>query len=174
MFRRFEAGEAEALADFLAGEPWPFHANATVDRADVLDRVRSGYYDETYWIEVAGERAGIVRLFDLGDETPMFDLRVGARHRGRGLGRAAVRWLTDKLFTELAHVQRIEATTRQDNLAMRRVFAQCGYVKEAHYRRAWPDGEGRRFDSVGYAVLRHDWRTGTTTVPDFHDLDQEP
>ena len=28
------------------------------------------------------------------------------------------------------------------------------------YRRAWPDGQGRRHDSVGYAILRRDWQTG--------------
>jgi RimJ/RimL family protein N-acetyltransferase len=167
--RRFDAGEAEALADFLAGEPWPFHVIETVDRADVLNRVAEGYYDETYWIEVDGERAGIVRLFDLDDTTPMFDLRISARHRGKGLGQAAVRWLTDRLFGEFAHVERIEGTTRQDNVAMRRVFRRCGYVKEAHYRRAWPDASGHRYDSVGYAILRHDWQTGDTTMPDFHD-----
>lgn len=169
MFVRFEAGEAAALADFLAGEAWPFHAITTVARADVLERVEQGYYDETYWIEVDGERAGIVRLFDLEDETPMFDLRISERHRGQGLGRAAVRWLTDKLFTELGHVDRVEATTRQDNAAMRRVLSRCGYVKEAHYRRAWPAADGRKLDSVGYAIIRHDWHTGETTVPDFHD-----
>lgn len=64
---------------------------------------------------------------------------------------------------------RIEATTGQDNAAMRRVFRHCGYVKEAHYRRAWPDASGNRHDSVGYAIIRRDWRTGETTVPDFHD-----
>lgn len=169
MFVRFEAGEAEQLADFLAGEAWPFHAGATVERQDVLDRVATGYYDELYWIEADGERAGFVRLFDLEDETPMFDLRISARHRGKGLGRAAVRWLTDRLFGEFPHVERIEATTRQDNAAMRRVLRRCGYVKEAHYRRAWPDGQGHRHDSVGYAILRRDWQTGDTTVPDFHD-----
>ena len=156
--RKFEAGEAEALADFLAGEPWPFHATGTVEREDVLKRVKAGYYDETYWIEADGERAGIVRLFDLDDATPMFDLRISAKHRG-----------TDRLFGEFAHVERIEGTTRQDNAAMRRVFRRCGYVKEAHYRKAWPDEAGRRHDSVGYAIIRRDWQTGDTPVPDFHD-----
>ncbi|PWK88106.1 RimJ/RimL family protein N-acetyltransferase [Lentzea atacamensis] len=169
MYSRFVAGEAEALADFLAGEPWPFHVHERVDRADVLQRVAENHYDETYWIEADGERAGIVRLFDLEDETPMFDLRISARHRGKGLGRAAVRWLTDRLFGEFPHVERIEGTTRQDNAAMRRVFRRCGYVKEAHYRRAWPDASGHRHDSVGYAIIRRDWQTGETTVPDFHD-----
>ncbi|MFS8099589.1 GNAT family N-acetyltransferase [Lentzea alba] len=169
MFRRFDAGEGEALADFLAGEPWPFHTGSQVDRADVLERAAQGFYDETYWILADGERAGIVRLFDLEDATPMFDLRISESHRGKGLGQAAVRWLTDRLFGEFAHVERIEGTTRQDNAAMRQVFRRCGYVKEAHYRKAWPDAAGHRHDSVGYAIIRHDWQTGDTTVPDFHD-----
>lgn len=169
MFVRFDAGEAEQLADFLAGEPWPFHAVSAVEREDVLKRVAEGYYAETYWIEVGGARAGIVRLFDLEDETPMFDLRVGSAHRGQGLGRAALRWLTDRLFGEYPHVERIEGTTRQDNAAMRRVFRRCGYVKESHYRKAWPDASGHRHDSVGYAILRHDWQTGDLTPVDFHD-----
>jgi RimJ/RimL family protein N-acetyltransferase len=170
VFIKFDPVDGEALADFLAGERWPFHTVETVERADVLTRVAEGYYDdETYWIEVDGERAGVVRLFDVEDETPMFDLRISERHRGKGLGRDAVTWLTDRLFGEFAHVERIEGTTRQDNVAMRRVFRRCGYVKEAHYRKAWPDASGRRYDSVGYAILRHDWQTGETTVPDFHD-----
>jgi RimJ/RimL family protein N-acetyltransferase len=169
LFRKVDAGEGEALAEFLAGERWPFHAAEAVDRAEVLERFAAGYYDETYWIETDGERAGIVRLFDVEDATPMFDLRISSKHRGKGLGQAAVRWLTDRLFGEFAHVERIEGTTRQDNVAMRRVFRRCGYVKEAHYRRAWPDVSGHRYDSVGYAILRHDWQTGETTLPDFHD-----
>ena len=141
-----------------------------MQRQDVLQRVAEGYYgDETYWIEAGGERVGFVRLFDLGDATPLFDLRISAVHRGQGLGRTTVRWLTDRLFGEYPHVERIEGTTRQDNVAMRRVFRRCGYVKEAHYRRAWPDASGRRYDAVGYAIIRRDWQTGETTEPDFHD-----
>jgi RimJ/RimL family protein N-acetyltransferase len=170
VFRKLDPGsESAALADFLAGEVWPFHSTPQVDRHDVRRPVEEGLYDNTYWIEAGGERAGIVRIFDLEDDTPMFDLRISARHRGKGLGRAAVRWLTDLLFGEYPHVERIEGTTRQDNVAMRRVFLRCGYVKEAHYRRGWPDASGHRFDSVSYAIIRHDWQTGETTVPDFHD-----
>jgi RimJ/RimL family protein N-acetyltransferase len=80
----------------------------------------------------------LIRLLDLADDTPMFDLRLRAACRGAGLGTHAVRWLTASLFTELPGIRRIEGTTRQDNAAMRRVFRKCGYVKEAHYRQAWP------------------------------------
>lgn len=172
MIRRF-AGEAEELADFLAGESWPFHVHPTVERQDVLNRARDGYYDsdesQTFWVEADGVRAGVIRLFDLGDETPMFDVRISAAQRGKGLGREAVQWLTDYLFSEFPQVERVEGTTRQDNVAMRRVFRRCGYAKESHYRKAWPDERGRRHDSVGYAIIRDDWKSGTVTMPDFHD-----
>lgn len=50
---------------------------------------------------------------------------------------------------------------------MREVFLRCGYVKEAHYRQAWPGDVPH--DAVGYAVLRSDWSTGTVTPPNFAD-----
>lgn len=59
-------------------------------------------------------------------------------------------------------------TTRADNHAMRRVFTKSGYVKECHYRDAWPAGD-RVYDSVGYAILRRDWETGTTTPVNWAD-----
>ena len=65
---------------------------------------------------------------------------------------------------------RIEANTRKDNIAMRHTFLSCGYVKESHYRDAWPSVEdGNVRDGVGYAILRRDWVSGTTTLPDWDD-----
>jgi hypothetical protein len=68
-------------------------------------------------------------------------------------------------------VERLEGTTRQDNVAMRRTFRAVGFVKEAHYRRGWPAPrrDGRLLDAVGYALLRTDWRDGTTTPVEWHD-----
>ncbi|NBE92952.1 GNAT family N-acetyltransferase [Nonomuraea sp. KC401] len=172
-FTPYSSGDVDALADFLTGSHWPFHAG-TQDAETVRQRAGSGLYwnDEsrTFWVLADGERAGLVRLQDLADDTPMFDLRIRADRRGKGLGTAAVAWLTSYLFTEFPHVTRIEATTRQDNHAMRAALRRSGYAKEAHYREAWPapDG-GTPHDSVGYAVLRHDWISGTVTLPDWHD-----
>lgn len=60
-------------------------------------------------------------------------------------------------------VTRFEGQTREDNLAMRRIFVSCGWVKETHYREAWPV-EGRDpVASVGYGILRRDWETGRVT-----------
>jgi hypothetical protein len=66
-------------------------------------------------------------------------------------------------------IRRIEGTTRQDNQAMRRTFRKCGYVKEAHYRQAWPAPDGTIRDAVGYAILRADWQAGSITPPDWDD-----
>lgn len=174
-FRRFAVEEADALARFLAGETWPHHASPEVDQDTVRSQVAHGHYESadtrTFWVIAAGVAVGVVRLFDLADATPMFDLRVRAADRGKGVGLRSVRWLTDHVFTEFPSAERIEATTRQDNHAMRAVLRRCGYAKEAHYRRSWPGRNGARHDAVGYAVLRDDWATGTVTPP---DLDDEP
>jgi RimJ/RimL family protein N-acetyltransferase len=46
---------------------------------------------------------------------------------------------------------------------MRKTFRAAGFVKEAHYRQAWPDDRGVNHDAVAYAILRHDWSTGQQT-----------
>ncbi len=50
--------------------------------------------------------------------------------------------------------------------AMREVLLQCGYVKEAQYRAA---DEGQRYGTTGYAILKRDWASGTTTPVDWDD-----
>jgi hypothetical protein len=52
---------------------------------------------------------------------------------------------------------------------MRRTFRTCGYVKEAHYRQAWPAAGGKIYDAVSYAIVRSDWQAGTITPPEWYD-----
>jgi RimJ/RimL family protein N-acetyltransferase len=174
-FPPFARHEVELLADLLTEEQWPYHSGAAVDRDTVRRRVADGYYDgssvRTFWIMEDGERVGLIRLEDIDDDTPMFDLRIRAGCRGRGNGKRAVDWLTDYLFTTLPDVSRVEGTTRADNRAMRRVFRHCGYAKEAHYRDGWPTAGGAVRDAVGYAILRRDWVAGTVTTPNWDDED---
>ncbi len=138
--RRFERARADDLADFLSGEAWPYHRVPRVAATDVLRQVTDGYYDSpstrTFWITVGERRVGIARLFDLDDGTPLFDLRPPGAARHRGIGTRALHALTTHLFTELPAITQVEATTRRDNVAMRRVLRRRGYVKEAHYRKA--------------------------------------
>ncbi len=174
-YRRFVPAEADLLAEFLTTQDWPYHAAGAPDPAQVRDQVAAGQYDSdqvrTFWI-VTDTEAGLIRLLDLADDTPLFDLRIGVAYRGAGLGSHALRWLTAYLFTELPGIHRIEGTTRQDNWPMRRTFRKCGYVKESHYRQAWPAPDGTTHDAVGYAILRSDWQAGTVTPPDWDDEPQ--
>lgn len=176
-FQPFERTDAARLASFLAGNPWPFHAGGVPTAENVLDRVEHGEFDdestELFWILDDGAVIGTVRLFDLEDETPLFDLRLAESARGQGIGTASVRWLTGRLFETRAQTDRIEATTRADNVVMRTALERVGYVKESHWRRAWPDVNGGVHDGVGYGMLRDDWISGSRTPVDWDDHPSE-
>ena len=172
-YRRFVAAEADLLVEFLTSQDWPyFGGSGRLSAERIREQLAAGHYDSdrtrTFWI-VAGTEVGLIRLFDLGDSTPLFDLRILAAYQGAGLGTRALRWLTGYLFAEFPDIRRIEGHTRQDNIAMRRTFATCGYVKEAHHRQAWPGRDGAVYDAISYAILRSDWEAGTVTRPDWDD-----
>lgn len=170
--------EREAVVDLLTGDEWPFHVHPRPTCEQAADAVERGLYGgpsaggaaRAFWIEVDGERAGLVTLRELDDPTPVFDLRVRTPFRGRGVGRAAVRFLAEHVFTA-TDKHRLEGHTRADNVRMRRTFRAAGWVKEAHHRRAWPDGAGGWCDAITYAVLKDDWARGASTPVPF---DQEP
>ncbi len=171
--------DREALADFLSTEEWPFHVNARISREKALAMIDQGSFSsddqETLWIIENEARVGILRaqdLDDVDDGAPVFDLRIAARHRGRGIGREAVQWLTRHLFTRFPQLNRIAATTRVDNDAMRAALRASGYVKEGHFRESWPGADGHWHDTVFYATLRRDWQSGATTAVRWRDEEQ--
>ena len=67
---------------------------------------------------------------------------------------SALRELTHWLFGAFPETGRLGGYTRHDNLAMRCVFEKCGFLQEAHHRRAWRVKAGEPVDCVGYAILR--------------------
>jgi len=157
---------SDAVKRFLLAEPWPFHVGAALTPEAIDERIGAGWLDgpgrQTFWIVSASTRCGLLRLFDLGDGAPLFDLRVSGSARNRGIGAAAVRWLASYVFDGWPDVNRIEATTRVDNVAMRRILERCGWAKESHWREVWSSPEGDR-DGVGYALLRRDHQRGSVT-----------
>jgi RimJ/RimL family protein N-acetyltransferase len=167
-FARIQVDDVPALAEWLSSSVWPFHVySATGARHRTETLVRQIEDEEEFrwfWILAeGGEKAGAVKLTDLSDLTPMFDLRVAGGHRNRGVGTQALRWLTKTVFEIGPDKRRVEGQTRRDNAAMRRVFLKCRYVKEAHYRKCWPGEGGAWHDGIGYGILRDDWETGETT-----------
>lgn len=173
-FRRYDR-EADflALVELLTTETWTYRAKPRLTEMDVVEAWGDygGDGDITELIVVGDDLAGFVRAFDLGDEKsdPQLDFRLRERFRGRGLGTAAVHHITELVFGTHPEAIRIEGQTRHDNTAMRRAFLRGGYVQEAVYRRAWPDGNGNRLDGIGYAILRSDWESGTVTPVDWSE-----
>jgi RimJ/RimL family protein N-acetyltransferase len=148
------------LSRFLSESEWPFHHERNLDASWVRGRLESGYFlgerARSFWVrgEADDEPLGFVRAFDLQDFTPLLDLRVKGAARGRGVGSLALRGITAWLFSEYPKTERLAGYTRHDNLAMRRVFEKCGFLQEAHHRRAWQVEGGEPLDAVGYAILR--------------------
>jgi len=172
-FQQLAESDFRDLLSFLTSDTWPFHGGARPEPGKIRELFKNGYYlgddAQTFWILLDGEKVGLIRIFDLQDNCPMFDLRILGSHRGKGIGKKALKWLMEYVFTTWPEKWRIEGQTRNDNIAMRRVFRQCGWVKEAHYRKAWPAPNGELFDSIGYGVLREDWEAGIITPVDWDD-----
>lgn len=164
-----------ALVDFMTRNEFPFHVHPRPTREQVEGWIEERAYrdadHDSFWVEHADlGRVGFFRLEDLTDEAPLFDLRLDAPFRGRGLGQAVLRAAADHVFTTMPEVIRFEGQTREDNIAMRRTFLRCGWVKEAHYRQGWPVDGGEPVASVAYGLLRQDWESGRTTTFVWEDL----
>jgi RimJ/RimL family protein N-acetyltransferase len=159
-FERVVEIDAGAIVTFLRGSDWPFHG---VRRLSVAEAEAVSVASDTtasYWIRDAGLAVGLIRLLDLDDVddgSPLFDLRIASEHRGRGLGTAAVKWLTDHLFFEFPVLHRIEATTRSDNAAMISILERRGYRLEGVLREAWKGENESRHDTMIYGLLRREW-----------------
>lgn len=159
-FERVAGVDADAIVAFLRGSEWPFHRVRQLSVAEADAMVVSDATSDSFWIRDAGVNVGVVRLLDLDDVddgSPFFDLRIAEEHRGRGLGTAAVKWLSEHLFLEFPMLHRIEATTRSDNAAMMSILERSGYHLEGVLRESWNDENGSRYDTMVYGVLRREW-----------------
>lgn len=165
-----------ALIDFMTRNEFPFHVRPHSPAMDIEKRIDAGTFrdddNDSYWIEHHEfGRIGIFRFEDLKDGNPMFDLRLDNRFRGHGLGERALATATDLIFSTMPNANRFEGQTRIDNIAMRKIFVSCGWLKEAHYREAWPVEGQDHVTTVGYSILRRDWESGRTSTFDWNDLE---
>lgn len=173
-FQPMGPADSDSIIEFLASNRFPFHVTATPQADEIRAGIEGGrlWSEDTqgYWIYQARQRLGMVALEDLQDNAPLFDLRLAECHRGQGLGAEILKSLTAFVFTSMPLILRFEGQTREDNIAMRKTFLRAGFVKEAHYRMGWPTEDGGHVASVAYAILRHDWESGTTTPLVWDDL----
>lgn len=166
--------DSDELIEFLTSNEFPFHVRTRLTRAQVEEGITDGSYrdedNDSYWIDHSEHgRVGFFRFEDLSELAPLFDLRIAEQWRGKGLGVEVLKAATDRIFETRPEVSRFEGQTREDNIAMRRAFLKCGWVKEAHYREAWPVTDGEPVASVGYGILRRDWETGEQTPVPWGD-----
>ncbi|WP_312651385.1 GNAT family N-acetyltransferase [Proteiniclasticum sp.] len=167
--------EIDTLIEFLTSDSWSFYGTPNPDPERIRSRYENQFYTggncRTFWILIDEEtNAGIIRIYDLEDGDPLFDIMILKKFKGIGIGTAAVRWLSEFIFTEYPEKLRIEANTRQDNYAMRCVFHKCGYVKESHHRNAWVGLDGVPYDSVGYGMTSEDWQSGKSSPVNWNDF----
>ena len=168
----------ETIIDILINNPWEFHSGKGWDKEKVEEKIKSGYFSsvetKTYFLVEENNTIGFIRIFDLGDdimddETPLFDIRIKKGFRGKGFGKQAVDLAIEFVFNTYPNKNRFEATTRHDNIAMRKVLEKCGFLKEAHYRQSWPDKNNVKVDTVGYGILRADWNSKSITPINWNE-----
>ncbi len=166
--------QRDALIAFVTADTYPFNGVPAPTSEDVASWIDTGIFTETFWIMLDGTtRAGVVQYQDASLIHAEIHIRLHTLYRGRGIGMQALAWLTDHLYQTFPAKHRVEGWTRADNIAMRRVFRACGYIKEAHLRLDFPAGDGTYRDKIGYAILRDDWRTQTFTPVKWHDEGDE-
>lgn len=167
--------EQEQLIHFLMTNTWPYHGNSSPARHLIEKTIEDGGYQsdevKTFWVKNEHqEKIGVVKLYDLHDEIPMFDLRIGDSYRGNGYGSKALKMVVDFVFSLSKKKIRLQGHTRQDNLAMRKTFERVGFVKEAQLRKAWySPKEDNYYDAVTYGITREDYLAGITTPVMWED-----
>ncbi|MDI2586004.1 GNAT family N-acetyltransferase [Psychrobacillus sp. NEAU-3TGS] len=167
--------EQEQLIHFMTTNTWPYHGNAHPARELIEKTIEEGGYQsdevKTFWVENEdGKQVGIVKIYDLRDEIPLFDLRIADEARGRGYGPRALKMVAEYIFQLPEAKIRLEGHTRQDNFAMRKTFERAGFVKEAQLRQAWfSPKEESYYDAVTYGMTREDFLKGTSTPVKWDD-----
>lgn len=147
----------DRLMGFLCSNSWPFHRISQPQAVDVELMEFANTEITSYWVESDGDYVGLIRLLDLDnldDGSPLFDVRIAEKDRGRGIGGECVLWLTKDLFTAYQSLHRIEANTRSDNVAMQHVLERSGYQLEGRIRESWRSEDGTRYDTLVYGILR--------------------
>ncbi len=76
--------------------------------------------------------------------------------QGRGLATELTRALLGVAFDGLG-LRRVTATVYSEHLASRRVLEKAGMRREATFRAAYLDRDGRWLDDDTYALLRDEW-----------------
>lgn len=167
--------EIDDLIEFLTSDTWEFYGTPNLKPERIRASYENQYYTgddcKTFWVILDNDtKVGMIRIYDLQDGDPLFYIRILSKYKGMGIGTVTVKWLVDYVFNNFSDKERIEANTRQDNYVMRCVFHKCGFLKEAHHRKAWVGQDGIPYDAIGYGITKEDWQSGKTTPVNWNDF----
>jgi RimJ/RimL family protein N-acetyltransferase len=156
--------DVDVLVAARDADPATFGPGGEEARARLRRQVeRNPTLDDGGFIELVVERDGEL-IGDVQARAPKnafppgvceLGITLFAKARGRGSGREAVELFTDHLFRE--GLERVQASTAVDNVAMRRVLERLGYAFEGVLREFSPADGGGREDYAMYAMTRRDW-----------------
>ncbi len=161
--RPFISEDIPALHHLLTSNRWEYFLHPVIDERELQARNEEYFASMTtqtlVYIDSAGDLKGFIRFFEIKNsdaESPLFIVNVDESARGNGVGTELVVQGVRYIFDTYDKIRRVEATTRVDNKAMRRVFESAGFRHEATYREVWRIKEGKYVDSLGYAILREE------------------
>lgn len=173
-FKEFK-DEIDTLISFMTSDVWEFYGTPNPKPERIRASYENNYFTggdcKTFWvISEDNIKVGMIRIYDLEDGDPLFDIRILSKYKGKGIGTTTIKWLVDYVFNNFSDKNRIEANTRQDNYAMRCVFNKCGFAKEAHHRKAWVGEDKKEYDAISYAITKEDWKNGVVTPVNWNDF----
>lgn len=143
-----EAEHASENVPFLVPSDWQGHLYALEDS----DRFHGIF-------EVEGQSIGYIILAGLNDPNEAIEFRrVVITHKGRGLGRLAVRWAKAFAFeTKTAH--RLWLDVKTHNQRARHLYESEGFQVEGTLRECLRTSDG--YESlIVLSILRSEWMAG--------------
>ena len=135
--------EIEQMRGEILGADWPVPRKGVV----IADLATDRFIGTTGWswkLKEANSRDVGIGIYD-------------PRNRGKGLGFEALGLLTEHLFDALPEIVRLGVGTWSGNVRMVGLAKKLGYLEEACVRRG-VIVEGEYYDSVGYGILREEWK----------------
>lgn len=97
---RFEEfkDEIDTLVEFLTSDTWEFHGTPNPNPERIRASYENQYYTgddcKTFWVILDHDiKVGMIRIYDLQDSTPVFDIRILNNYKGMGVGTITVNWL---------------------------------------------------------------------------------
>ncbi len=109
-----------------------------------IDSLRSGY--DAWLFEYGEEIVGYAVVMWLPDEAHLLNLSVATLRQGRGVGRAALHWLSDSTARRGARTMLLEV--RPSNVRALRLYESAGFERIGLRRNYYPSYGNTREDAL--------------------------